>query len=301
MRAWLQAGNSVSEIWCEPGSAFLKHPHSLSGRLFPHFDAVRVAHSAGVAVRACPRLSRWPEGPEIAAATGADVLISSLTLQKIPHALVDVFPGTAVNLHPALLPAYRGPAPIAGMLIDGAADRCGGVTLHLLTDGFDEGPVIAQEACPRFAARDLFEWQIQIAMAAGRLVGQPLTDYLRGGHRPVPQDPALASYRRLSEGEADLSPGLTRAQLEARLAAFGRHHLHRWAGKHGDRLGVTGLVSVRGAAAGSPERRGLLHIDADLVDCRVRLRRRTPFFQLARATARLRALYRATRQDRVRA
>lgn len=299
MRAWLQAGNSVSEIWCEPGSAYLKQSRSVAGRLFPQFDAVRVAQSAGIRVRACPPLGRWPEAPDTAATTGADVLISSMTLQKIPQALIEAFPDRAVNFHPALLPAYRGPAPIAGMLIDGTADRFGGITLHLLTEGFDEGPVIAHEACPRSAAQDLFEWNFQIAMAAGRLAGQALPEYLRGGLRPMPQDPALASYRRLSKGEVDLSSKLTHAQLEARLGAFGRHHLHRWISQD-DRLGVTGLVSVQGAAAGLPERRGLLHIDADLADCRVRLRRRTPFFQLARATARLRAFYRATKQDRVR-
>src|SRR3989339_1296896 len=48
------------------------------------------------------------------------------------------------NIHPSLLPKYRGPSPIATPLING--DKTTGVTIIKMDDSIDHGPIIAQES-----------------------------------------------------------------------------------------------------------------------------------------------------------
>ncbi|MBT8226984.1 MAG: hypothetical protein HKP61_13325 [Dactylosporangium sp.] len=48
-----------------------------------------------------------------------------------------------VNLHPSLLPRHRGPIPVHWAIR--AGDPTTGVTAHLMNEGFDTGPILAQE------------------------------------------------------------------------------------------------------------------------------------------------------------
>jgi methionyl-tRNA formyltransferase len=59
-----------------------------------------------------------------------------------PKALLDLPQHGCVNLHPSLLPAYRGPTPLFWICRQG--ERHSGVTLHFLDEGVDSGDIIAQ-------------------------------------------------------------------------------------------------------------------------------------------------------------
>jgi len=56
--------------------------------------------------------------------------------------LLDIVAGQVVNIHPSLLPAYRGPAPVVQAILDGASET--GVTLMEVDTKMDHGPIIAQ-------------------------------------------------------------------------------------------------------------------------------------------------------------
>lgn len=60
--------------------------------------------------------------------------------------LVDAWAGRMLNIHPSLLPAYPGLDTHARALADGVAEH--GCTVHLVTAGVDEGPVIGQARVP---------------------------------------------------------------------------------------------------------------------------------------------------------
>ena len=47
-----------------------------------------------------------------------------------------------INIHPSLLPLYRGPSPISAVILDGAKQT--GVTIMLLNQGMDTGPILIQ-------------------------------------------------------------------------------------------------------------------------------------------------------------
>ena len=60
--------------------------------------------------------------------------------------LVDAWAGRMLNIHPSLLPAYPGLDTHARALADGVAEH--GCTVHLVTAGVDEGPVLGQARVP---------------------------------------------------------------------------------------------------------------------------------------------------------
>ena len=61
----------------------------------------------------------------------------------IPQEMLDLPAKKAINIHPSLLPKYRGPSPIQTAILNG--DEFSGVTLILMTEKMDAGPIIKYE------------------------------------------------------------------------------------------------------------------------------------------------------------
>ena len=120
-----------------------------------------------------------------------------------------------LNVHPSLLPRWRGAAPIERAIIAGDAET--GVSIMRLTAGLDSGPVCAQ-AAEAIAREDTF------GSLAGRLEplgGRLLVRVL--GERPdcTPQDDALATYaEKITAADRRLDPGRSPAELERVVRAL---------------------------------------------------------------------------------
>ncbi len=69
-----------------------------------------------------------------------DLLVASCFPWRIPNALIRASRFGAINLHPSLLPGFRGPDPLFWALQTGAS--AWGVTVHTLTNRFDSGPIL---------------------------------------------------------------------------------------------------------------------------------------------------------------
>ena len=63
----------------------------------------------------------------------------------IPSAVLDIPPHGVLNVHPSLLPRYRGASPISSALLNGDTET--GVSIMLLDAEMDHGPILAQERC----------------------------------------------------------------------------------------------------------------------------------------------------------
>lgn len=75
---------------------------------------------------------------------GVDLVVLAGYMRVVTPAFLDRFPYKVVNLHPSLLPAFPGSSAITDALDSGV--RITGVTVHLVDEGVDTGPVILQEA-----------------------------------------------------------------------------------------------------------------------------------------------------------
>ena len=87
------------------------------------------------------------------AADGIDIVVSAGYLRVLDDQVVAAFRDRWLNVHPALLPAFPGMHGVRDALAHGA--KVTGVTVHLVDEGIDTGPIVLQEAV---AIRDDDDW-----------------------------------------------------------------------------------------------------------------------------------------------
>lgn len=110
----------------------------------------------------------------------------------LPPALLQLPPGGCVNVHPSLLPRYRGASPVQRALMDG--EDITGVTLMLMERGLDMGPIIYQQEMEIGEEDDAGSLARKLAVLGGRLLVSKLPSYLSGDITPHPQDENAVSY-----------------------------------------------------------------------------------------------------------
>ncbi len=110
----------------------------------------------------------------------------------LPPSLLESPAMGALNVHPSLLPRYRGATPIQGALL--AGDEETGVTVIAMDAGMDTGDVVLQESTPIYAGEDAGALHDRLAALGARLLGAALADGERDGvfaHRPQTGTPTL--------------------------------------------------------------------------------------------------------------
>jgi methionyl-tRNA formyltransferase len=141
--------------------------------------------------RFAPRSLRGAATQEKLSATAPDLIVVACFPWRIPQALIDTATIAAVNLHPSLLPRWRGPDPIAWALAEG--DETTGITIHLLDEDFDTGPILAQRSIPINSSESMEELEDRLAKLGAEL----LVELVRGlPALPTPrvQDESQATY-----------------------------------------------------------------------------------------------------------
>ena len=112
-----------------------------------------------------------------------------------------------VNVHFSILPAYRGAAPVQRAVMDGAAET--GVSIMVLSEGMDEGPVLALERTPVGPDETAGEVGERLARVGGPLLVSSLEGFSSGDLVPREQDHAAATYApKISPEEARIDWGL---------------------------------------------------------------------------------------------
>jgi methionyl-tRNA formyltransferase len=268
--AWLDTGGTVAGIWLP---AQKDRPRGRADRALGLVRKRRsvqaAARAAGVRLEVVPRLSRLPDVNRRASALEADILIVASFPFIVPEAMLGAFPHGGVNLHPALLPMYRGAHPKFWMLRRADEDRFGGATLHRITEGVDEGDIIAKLPVPR-AGRSLDEWDLAIVDVMGELVAGQLRAWLSGDLVATAQPTAAGSYDPPPTGEhLDLANGWNGEEAVRFLLAAGSQYpllLHR---PDGAIVEVGAPARLLGSATGASARYGRRYVEADVGDHRL--------------------------------
>lgn len=126
------------------------------------------------------------------AALGIDLLVIANYPRRLPRHLYSAPRLGAINVHPSLLPAFRGPDPVYWMRASGA--DLGGVTVHHVDDGFDTGPIVLQQAFP-IGPNESERTILSRAVAVARALLPRSVELLLTGHTAaLTQDTAHASY-----------------------------------------------------------------------------------------------------------
>ena len=75
---------------------------------------------------------------------GAEYVVMAGYMRKVTSVVLDAFPNRVLNLHPALLPSFKGAHAIADAFNAGV--KVTGVTVHFANADYDKGPIVAQRA-----------------------------------------------------------------------------------------------------------------------------------------------------------
>ncbi len=121
----------------------------------------------------------------------------------IPKEIIDFFPKGILNVHPSLLPKYRGPNPIKEAILQG--DKETGVTIFLIDELVDHGPIIIQKPIPLTGKENFIELEEKLGKLGGKLLSQIIEIYLNDNITLIPQDETKATYtKKLSKEDGIL-------------------------------------------------------------------------------------------------
>lgn len=125
-----------------------------------------------------------PQSLAVLAGLGAETAVAACYNQKIPAELLALPRHGFLNIHPSLLPAYRGIAPLFWQLRAGEMNT--GVTVHWMDEGLDTGPILAQTAVPLPSGASGSELDKLLAEAGANLFCQYLPSLAAAARHPQP-------------------------------------------------------------------------------------------------------------------
>jgi methionyl-tRNA formyltransferase len=204
-----------------------------------------------------------PDPVERVAAADPEAIAVCAFGQLIKEPLLSDY--TMLNVHPSLVPRWRGAAPIERAI--SAGDERSGVTIMRVTEGLDSGPVALQEAIPIERGDDYASLSARLADLGGELLVRALDLLAAGELTFTDQDEGAATYaEKIDRAERRLDPARPATELERLVRALNPHVGTHIELESGEWLGVRAAKAVGdGPAAGEiePSQDGLVLGTAD--------------------------------------
>lgn len=180
-----------------------------------------------------------------------DVIVVAAFGQILPQAVLDIPAYGCVNIHPSLLPRFRGVSPVTAAIL--AGDEFTGVSIMLLDKGVDTGPVLTRAQIPISSLDTTGSLTAKLSLIAAHLLLEVLPRWVRGEITPRPQDEAGATYSGLlSKGEGEIDWRLSAIDIWRRVRAFQPWPgcYTRWQGRQLKIIEAVSLSGERGLEVG---------------------------------------------------
>ena len=129
-----------------------------------------------------------------------DLLVVTAYSQKIPDEVIAIAPYGCINIHPSLLPKYRGAAPLIGAILNGEEKT--GVTIMRIAAELDAGNILAQEELPIEPDDTLRTLEPKAAALGAKMLLDVIGQMEQGTLSEREQDPAAATYMKTISKEA---------------------------------------------------------------------------------------------------
>ena len=140
----------------------------------------------------------------------------------IPKEILNAFPKGIINIHPSLLPKYRGPTPVQTAILNG--EKTTGVSIMKLDQEIDHGPILGQEKeeiLPTDTSETLYKTLFE---KGANLLLKVLPDYLNGNLNPTAQNHKEATFTKpltRQDGYLDVSNEATAvAKIDTMIRAY---------------------------------------------------------------------------------
>ena len=189
----------------------------------------------------------------------------------LPPEALEIPPLGCLNIHPSLLPRYRGPSPVVSTILNGDDET--GVTIMKLDEGMDRGPLLAQKQVPIDERDTGPELTRRLFDLGANLLAETLPGWASGSIQASPQDESRATFTPLVEkedGEIDWTDNAERIARMVRAYEPWPGTFTYWDGKLLKILDATStagsaspgqLVGLRDGGIGIGTGDGLLAVD----------------------------------------
>ena len=183
---------------------------------------------------------------EIIAKYDAPVAVLASFGKLIPDSIIEAFPCGIINIHPSMLPKYRGTTPIESALLNG--DKTTGVSVMRLAHAMDAGNTFAQteiEIAPEDTKQSLYE---KLAQAGATALLQVLPGIVAKNAPERPQDEAQATFT------SPLTKDMSQLQNASKAAETLSNEVRAFAGFPKSKGVFEGIPCIVTAAHVAPER-----------------------------------------------
>ena len=209
LEALVNAGHDVALVVTQPD----RPGHRM--RLTP--PPVKVAADRLMLPIAQPEKIRADDAVMAIARAEPEVLVVAAYGPIVPRAVLDLPPKGPLNVHASLLPRWRGAAPVAHAIL--AGDRVTGVTIMLMDEQLDHGPVLARRETEIGPREDAVSLGGRLAALGADLLVETLSRL--GEITPEIQDESEHPLaRKLNKTDGELDWGLAAVEVDRRVRAL---------------------------------------------------------------------------------
>jgi len=148
-----------------------------------------------------------------------DLIIVVAYGKILPAEILALPPHGCLNIHPSLLPHYRGPSPIQTAIFKG--EKQTGITIIKLDQKLDHGPIIAQETFDILNDDNAESLSNNLACEGAELLIKILPDYLENKIKSQPQDDSQATFTKIiTQEDAKINWRETPPEIDCQIRAF---------------------------------------------------------------------------------
>ena len=209
LAALVEAGHEVACVYSQPPA-----PRGRGQTLKPS-PVHAYAEERGIPVRT-PVSMRDPAEIEAFAALNLDAGVVVAFGQILPAAVLDAPKLGCFNLHASLLPRWRGAAPIQRAIM--AGDKVTGVEVMQMTEGLDEGPVLASETVRIDALEIATTLHDRLAIVGADLLARTMAAVERGEAKATPQaEEGLTYAKKIRPKEARIRWDKPAAEVDRKI------------------------------------------------------------------------------------
>jgi len=189
-----------------------------------------------------------------------DLIVLAAYGKIIPKDILGIPKFGCLNLHPSLLPKYRGPSPIQTAILNGEPET--GITIMLMDEIIDHGPIIGQKNMTIASDENYQTLEKKLSQLAANFLIEILPQYLQNKIKPQPQNEGRTSYTKIltrQDGQIDWQQS---AQVIARKIRAFYPWPGAWTDFNGKRIKILKAKAVdKKQEATLPTKKGFLFLE----------------------------------------
>ncbi len=213
LSALLDEGHQIAGVYTQPDR------RSGRGRRKSATPVKKFAQSRGLPVFQPASLRTDTAARQRLADLAPDAIIVAAYGLLLPEDTLAVPRLGCLNIHPSLLPRHRGASPVATAILEG--DKTAGVTIMLLDEGLDTGPILARRETPIASDETSDRLTARLFDMGADLLTTTLDLWSAGRVAPTPQDHAAATVtKRLERADGRIDWTQPAISLARRVRAF---------------------------------------------------------------------------------